>query len=286
MIINGRHLAAVLTTKLQAEVESLKQHNITPKIAILTYKSFEENWRAYVKQKIKLAKLLGITYEHIVLESEEQSELLNITTRLNNDPHTHGVIIQRPFHPHFDKHTVTNAVIREKDIDGFRQDSPYFPPVFLAVKHILSTISSYEHVSFEEYMKTKKVVVIGRGESAGKPIIDSLKKLQIYPIGVYREGNSTNEKMTSSEIIKRADIIISSVGKKIIYPSDIKSGVVLIGVGLYRGEDGKLHGDYDESKIESIALYYTPTPGGVGPLNVAYLFSNLLTAAQLQNRKS
>lgn len=86
------------------------------------------------------------------------------------------------------------------------------------------------------------------------------------------------------EIMRNADIIITSVGKAdIVKPDMIKNGVILVGVGLYQGEDGKLYGDYDESAIEAIASYYTPTPGGIGPINVAMLLSNLVTAAENQS---
>jgi methylenetetrahydrofolate dehydrogenase (NADP+) / methenyltetrahydrofolate cyclohydrolase len=85
--------------------------------------------------------------------------------------------------------------------------------------------------------------------------------------------------------MKSADIIISSVGREnVIKPENIKKGVVLIGVGILRGEDKKLKGDYDVEKIKDIAGYYTPTPGGVGPVNVAMLLDNLLTAAERQSK--
>ena len=80
---------------------------------------------------------------------------------------------------------------------------------------------------------------------------------------------------------KKADIIISAVGKSdVVRPEMLKKGVILIGVGLSKGSDGKLHGDYDEQKIKNIASFYTPTPGGVGPLNVAMLLQNLVEATK------
>jgi len=84
--------------------------------------------------------------------------------------------------------------------------------------------------------------------------------------------------------IKEADVVITAVGKKIIDPGLLKPGVVLINVGLRR-ENGKLRGDYEESEIRDIASLYTPTPGGIGPIDVLYLFRNLIEAARIQKKR-
>ncbi|HSA83728.1 MAG TPA: bifunctional 5,10-methylene-tetrahydrofolate dehydrogenase/5,10-methylene-tetrahydrofolate cyclohydrolase, partial [Patescibacteria group bacterium] len=85
------------------------------------------------------------------------------------------------------------------------------------------------------------------------------------------------------ELMKQANIIISAVGKEnVVKAEQLKKGAVLIGVGILRGADGKLHGDYNEEDVDGIASYYTPTPGGVGPVNVAMLFDNVLTATERQ----
>ena len=106
-------------------------------------------------------------------------------------------------------------------------------------------------------------------------MIDMLKKMGIQPLVI---DSKTKEPM---KLTKKADIIISAVGKpNVIKPEMIKKGVILIGVGLHKEEDGKLHGDYEEEKIKNIASFYTPTPGGVGPLNVAMLLENLVSAAE------
>ena len=110
--------------------------------------------------------------------------------------------------------------------------------------------------------------------------LHTFKKLDLKPTVV--DSKTPNP----SEILKKADIIISAVGREnIIKPAILKKGVILIGVGIFRGLDGKLHGDYNEEEIESIAAYFTPTPGGVGPVNVAMLFENLLAAAEKQSSK-
>ena len=125
------------------------------------------------------------------------------------------------------------------------------------------------------YLKSKKIVVIGKGETAGKPITDLLIKNGGRPIVV---DSHTSDKQA---VTRSADIIISAVGKHVLNSSDIKKGVILIGVGLYRNEEGKIKGDYNDSDVMDIASFYSPTPGGVGPVNVACLMKNLVKAAEL-----
>jgi methylenetetrahydrofolate dehydrogenase (NADP+) / methenyltetrahydrofolate cyclohydrolase len=132
---------------------------------------------------------------------------------------------------------------------------------------------------FSSWLKSQKIVVLGKGPTGGGPIIQLLNKLGVNPDIIDSKTDNPEE------LMKSADIIISSVGREnVIKPENIKKGVVLIGVGILRGEDKKLKGDYDVEKIKDIAGYYTPTPGGVGPVNVAMLLDNLLTAAERQSK--
>lgn len=132
--------------------------------------------------------------------------------------------------------------------------------------------------NFTTWLKSKKISVIGKGQTAGHPIIELLTKYGIPPDVI--DSKTTNRK----ELLKSSDIIVSAVGKRILSSKDIKRGVILIGVGLFSDGDGKLKGDYDDSDVENIASFYSPTPGGVGPLNVACLLENLITATIKQNK--
>ena len=124
-------------------------------------------------------------------------------------------------------------------------------------------------------MDNKKIVVIGRGETAGKPIASALARRQCTVSVIHSETPHPKDST------KTADILISCVGKRVVTADSIKPGVILISVGLSRAEDGLLHGDYDEEEIKDIARFYTPTPGGVGPVNVACLMQNLYEATSL-----
>ena len=122
----------------------------------------------------------------------------------------------------------------------------------------------------------KDVVLAGKGVTAGKPIINFFARKAVTTTIV--DSKTAN----GDEIFKNADIIISSVGKKILSSNNIKKGVILIGVGMHV-VDGKLKGDYDENEIENIASFYSPTPGGVGPVNVTMLMKNLVEATEAQS---
>ncbi|MEK7141511.1 MAG: bifunctional methylenetetrahydrofolate dehydrogenase/methenyltetrahydrofolate cyclohydrolase, partial [Patescibacteria group bacterium] len=121
---------------------------------------------------------------------------------------------------------------------------------------------------------TQSIVVLGRGDTAGKPIAELLIKVGYRVIIIHSQTPNPDA------ITKTADIIVSCVGKPNVVRRDtIKKGAFLLSVGITRGDDGKLHGDYEEDQIRDHASLYTPTPGGVGPVNVACLMENLVQAA-------
>jgi len=126
-------------------------------------------------------------------------------------------------------------------------------------------------------LRNERVVLIGRGIVGGQPIGKTLSEVGINFINV----NSTTP--SPSEYYKEADVIITAVGKRVLKPDMLKPGVILISAGLRR-ENGKLRGDYEETEVEKIAKFYSPTPKGIGPVDVLYLYSNLIQAAKLQKK--
>lgn len=271
MKIDGREIAKKITDELKIEVQRLNSENIFPKLAIVTLGQ-EDAWSTYVRQKIKLGDRLGVTTELINLSRTTDYELINLVELLDHNPAIHGIIVQRPMPDEIENARTINAISPKKDIDGFRKDSDYEVPVWLAVKRVLEEVKGSEE--FPKWIKTQNVVVLGKGETAGAPISNGLKKLGASVEII--DSKTENREF----LIKNADIIVSAVGKKVINASDLKSGVVLVGVGLFR-ENEKLQGDYDEAEIKNVSSFYTPTPGGIGPINLAYLFDNLIKAAQV-----
>lgn len=281
MKISGRKIADEIKDDLRKDIAELSKKNLAPKIAIITLGS-ESSWEAYVGQKLKVAYDLGIKADHINLSNEDESLLFQIIERVNNDPSCHGLIVQRPLPQRINKAKVTEAIAHRKDVDGFRENSPYGVPVWLAVKLLIER--SLGALAIKRRISQLNFAVLGKGETAGLPTINGLRKIGIEPKII--DSKTQNRK----EILKEADVVISCVGKpNAVAANELKPGVVLIGVGTH-GEDlpaGRqvekrrvLRGDYDEEEIEQIAGAYTPTPGGVGPLNLAYLYKNLIEAAK------
>lgn len=289
MRIEGKEIAQEILENLRHEVARLQKNNIIPHVAIILVGDDPAS-AAYVHRKeLKTQEIGGeVSIFRLPLTTLEYN-LLELIDDLNRNPDIHGIIVQRPLPEKISSKKVNEATAPKKDIDGFRKDSPYQMPLPAAVIKILENIYSSRERSesrskssrqssnnnnFLFWLKSKNIVVIGKGETGGGPVINLLRKFEIQPIIV------DSKTQNPLPITKKADIIISTVGRpQILTSSNIKRGVILIGVGMYRGDDGKLHTDYEEDEIKDIASFYTPVPGGVGPVNVAALLSNLIAAA-------
>ncbi len=268
MKIDGKQIALELIKELQIRADKLKENGITPHLYIITFGN-DPQTESYLKQKLLRADQIGakITIKRYE-ETVNPKEIFDLIHSLNHDVNTHGIIVQRPMPSSLNEEEISSAVTVLKDVDGFNPDSNFEVPVALAVFEILKRTGSVD-------LENKNIILAGKGITAGKPIYELFSK----------RGLKTNliDSKTKNEdvILKEADIIVSSVGKKIINANNVKKGVILIGVGMHT-EGGKLKGDYDEVEIEHIASFYTPTPGGVGPVNVTMLMKNLVEAAERQ----
>ena len=263
MRIDGKALADAILSDLTNQVTLLKQKGVTPTLAVILVGDNPESL-SYIRQKQKATEKIGGRF---IFERLPKTALFKeVAARVemyNRDTSVHGLIVQRPLPA-----GLSAAVHQKKDIDGFMPNSLFDVPVAMAVFTILN------HIGIT--IKNKKVVIVGRGETAGKPIAAAFAKQQCATSII------TSKTSNPIEIMKTADIIISCVGKRGIITADaVKPGIILISVGLTRGEDGKLHGDYEENDIKDIASFYTPTPGGVGPLNIASLMQNLVKACTI-----
>ncbi len=274
MKIDGRTIADQILNDLSAWINTLQQQGITPALAVIQVGD-DPGSTAYIRQKQKAADQIGAK---LILNHESgstnQEELHLLIIQFNNDPKVHGIIVQRPL----PKTLHASNILPSKDIDGFLPGSPHPVPVAEAVTKILARVfhSSLitHHSSLDDMLRTKHIVVIGRGETAGKPIAEALIKQGCNVSVIHSQTPNPDE------FIKAADVVISCVGKpNIVRRDNIKKGAILISVGLSRDSQGTLRGDYEEDEIKDTASYYTPTPGGVGPVNVACLMGNLVQAA-------
>ncbi|MBI5619818.1 bifunctional 5,10-methylenetetrahydrofolate dehydrogenase/5,10-methenyltetrahydrofolate cyclohydrolase [Candidatus Gottesmanbacteria bacterium] len=281
MKINGRAIADRILDNLSARVGMLKQQGIVPTLAVIQIGD-DPGSNAYIRQKQRAAETIGAMVKHEKLPTDTSYQHVNTLIHTYNvDPAIHGLIVQRPLPKQLgDTTQILNQIAPQKDVDGFVPNSPFDVPVVAAVLEILQFVfsqldQSAKLAKFDTWLKQKHIVVIGRGETAGKPIAEALVKRGCKPSLVHSQTPDP------TAITKQADILITCVGKERVITADsIKRNAMLVGVGLWRDTEGKLHGDYEEEEIKDIASAYTPTPGGVGPVNVACLMQNLVLAAQ------
>lgn len=271
MKIDGKLIASELIEILAERVKTLREKNITPHLYIITFGN-DPQTESYLKQKKLRANQIGakITIKRFSTNVKADS-VYKLIEKLNKDRNIHGIIIQRPLPKQLDSEKISLAVSLPKDVDGFHPHSKFYSPVALAVIKLIESTLPDENV--HEFLRSKKIALVGKGVTAGKPIINLFEKLNIKKTII---DSKTKGK---DKIIKSSDIVVSSVGKKILRFENLKKRVILIGVGMH-SENGKLKGDYEESEIENIASFYSPTPGGVGPVNVTMLMKNLVEATE------
>lgn len=304
MKIDGKVIATSILDKLKQDVEKLREKNIIPHLVIVLVGNDPAS-ESYVKQKVIRSEAIGAKVTLLRFpESVSQEELETTMQQLNNDNNVHGVIVQRPLPPQLDDERINKLTTVNKDIDAFLPNSPFTMPLAAAVVVILEKIyqvySSSEvppkadesrssntnssrfnsNNNFIHWLQSQSIAIIGKGSTGGGPVIELLKQKGINPIVIDSKTQDRENKL------KKADIIIAAVGKQgILKVKDIKKGAILVCVGMGKGEDGKLHGDYEPNEVEHIASYYTPVPGGVGPVNVAMLLKNLIQAAKMQSKQ-
>lgn len=287
MKIDGKAIANIIIAHLKKNIPKLAKK---PALSIVQVNSSPES-ASFVKIKEKTTLKIKAKFEIIRYRkiSDFEGFANKIKTTAYNEKIT-AVVIQQPLPSSLTTESLYNFIPLEKEIEGHKKKSPFTPPIALAVLTILKYIyrpggkKTFDEVNFNmkkdkqflrNILKRKKIVLIGRGATGGKPIAKVLNSLNINFINIH------SKTPTPEFFYKEADIIISAVGKKVLTPEVVKPGVILISVGV-RQENGKWKGDYDEREIKNIASFYTPVPGGIGPLDIVYLMCNLVEATKMQ----
>src|SRR3989344_591388 len=297
MRIDGRKIAEEIYEQLKKKVSKLKEQRIVPHLVVILIGDDPASAK-YVEQKYKWGTEIGAKVTVLSLsQTISEQQLIEKVDKLNKDANVHGIIIQRPLPNSISSQTIADIVTPQKDVDGFHPDTPFTPPIVLSALRMLEEarksgqssnviLSATENPDsrfhendsnpeFLEWLNTKQIVLIGKGEAGGGPIIEYFKT-KLVPCQVIDSKTENPDTLT-----KHADIIITSVGKpNIVRAANIKPGVILVGIGLYKKTDGKLAGDYNEEDIQDITSYYTPSPGGMGPVNVAMLLTNLIKSTR------
>ena len=280
-IINGKKKKKKIRCNLKIECEELKNEGIIPKLAVIMVGNDQAS-KVYVRNKSRACNEVGIQYEEYLLdENAKQEELLELIEKLNKDKTVNGILLQSPIPKHLDINEAFKTITYLKDVDGFTPAS--VGKLCIGEDTFVSCTPFGVIKMFEEYdidLNGKDVVILGRSNIVGRPLIQCcLQKNATVTICHSKTKNLI-------EHTKRADIIISAIGKpKFITEDMVKKGVVVIDVGINRDENGKLVGDVDFENVEKKASYITPVPGGVGPMTIAMLMHNVIKATKEQYKE-
>lgn len=278
-IINGKELSKKIRSRLKEESDKLRQKGVIPKLAVILVGEDNAS-KVYVKNKSKACEEVRIDYEEILLDSNISIEkLLDIINKLNNRKDINGILLQSPIPKKLNIQKAFNTISSEKDVDGF---NPINIGKLSIGEDTFIACTPYGIIKMlEEYniaIEGKHVVIIGRSNIVGKPLIQCLLNKNAT-VTVCHSKTKELSKITSL-----ADILISAVGKMNIVTEDmVKKDAVVIDVGMNRNEQGKLVGDVDFENVRKKASYITPVPGGVGPMTITMLMNNVIKAAKIQN---
>ena len=282
--IDGKAFAADVRAKVATHVTRLKDdHGITPGLAVVLVGEDPAS-QVYVRSKHKATVEAGMaSFEHRLEADTSEEDLLALITDLNNDPAVHGILVQLPLPGHLDSDLVINSIDPAKDVDGFHISNvgllgtgqkSMVPCTPLGCLMLLR-----DHYGS---LSGKNAVVIGRSNIVGKPMAQLLL------------GDSCTVTIAHSRtadlpgVVRQADIVVAAVGRPEMVPGDwIKPGAVVIDVGINRIDAGegktRLVGDVDYASASEVAGAITPVPGGVGPMTIACLLANTVTACSRAN---
>ena len=278
-IIDGKTISAALLERVAADADALKANNILPRLSVILVGDDPAS-AVYVRNKQRACEKVGIASETIRMPADtDMDTLLAKIDALNADSAVHGILCQLPLPKHLDAEQVLLRIAPEKDVDAFHPvnvgritigNPTLLPCTPAGVMEMLR----YENID----VRGKHCVVLGRSNIVGKP----MALLLLAADGTVTVCHSKTPDLAA--ITRQADILVSAVGKKGLVTADmVKHGAVVIDVSINRDEDGKLCGDADFDAVSEVASAITPVPGGVGPMTVAMLMQNTITAAKAQN---
>ena len=277
-LIDGKIISASVKQRVAQGVAELKEKGINVCLAVIIVGEDPAS-KIYVANKKKACEALGIISQEYALPADTtMDELLGLIDVLNNEKNVNGILCQMPLPRHLDEKVVINAISAEKDVDAFHPvnvghimigDYDFVPCTPAGIMEMLE----YEGISPEG----KNCVVIGRSNIVGKP----MSMLLLHKNGTVTTCHSRTKNL--KEVCLNADILVAAVGKaKFVTADMVKPGAVVIDVGMNR-DGGVLCGDVDFENVKDVASAITPVPGGVGPMTIAMLMQNTLTAAKKQN---
>ncbi|MBR3025087.1 MAG: bifunctional methylenetetrahydrofolate dehydrogenase/methenyltetrahydrofolate cyclohydrolase FolD [Oscillospiraceae bacterium] len=278
-IISGKEVSAKVKNEVKEKTLELKNKGIEVGLAVVIVGDDPAS-RVYVNNKKKACEEVGFTsYEYALPAETTEEELLALVDKLNKDDKVNGILVQLPVPKHINETAVINAISPDKDVDAFHPvnvgkimigDYAFLPCTPAGVMELIDSTGVD--------IAGKSCVVIGRSNIVGKP----MSMLLLHRSGTVTICHSKTKNL--KEICANADILVAAVGRPNFVTGDmVKEGAVVIDVGINRLENGKLCGDVNYEEAEKKAAFITPVPGGVGPMTIAMLMKNTLTAAMIKN---
>jgi len=278
-IIDGKAFAFTVRKKVAENVSNLKAvHDITPGLAVVLVGSDPAS-QVYVRSKGKQTVEVGMnSFEHKLDADTSEDVLLDLIDSLNVDPAVHGILVQLPLPGHLDETLVIDRIAPEKDVDGFHIANVGL--LGTGQKSMVPCTPLGCLLMLRDYhgsLTGKNAVIIGRSNIVGKP----MAQLLLHDSCTVTIAHSRTADLP--DVVRRADIVVAAVGRPEMVPGDwIKPGATVIDVGINRInlDDGKtkLVGDVAYASCAAVAGAITPVPGGVGPMTIACLLANTLTA--------
>lgn len=274
-LIDGIAIAAEVRARWKGRVAELRRRGIVPGLAVILIGDDPASL-VYVGRKAKACAEVGVHSErHGLPASSRESEILELIARLSANASIHGILVQLPLPPHIDARRVLEAIAPEKDVDGF---SLYNVGALVIGETVFPPCTPYGVVSMLEHCRIpiagQNVVVVGASNIVGKPMAMMLMK---------REATVSITHLKTRDLAQYtilADILVVAAGKpNLITAPMVRTGAVVIDVGINRLPDGRLVGDVDFEGVRQKASFITPVPGGVGPMTVTMLLVNTIRAA-------
>ena len=291
-LINGKEIAQNLRNELKKEIESLKINTgKIPGLAVVQVGDVAAS-SVYVKAKTKSAKEVGIeVIDYHLKEETSEKELLETIDKLNNQNNVNGILVQLPLPKHINEQVVLDSIQPEKDADGFHPlNVGKLSIADYDVENLLTPCTPYGCLimlkSLGVNLSGKNAVVIGRSNIVGKPMAQLLLK-ESCTVTIAHSRTKNIE-----EVCRNSDILVAAVGRaEMVKGNWIKEGAIVIDVGINRIEiklegitKNKLVGDVDFNEASKHASAITPVPGGVGPMTIACLLRNTVTAFKNANK--
>jgi len=286
-VLDGKKIGRVIEEELFHRITNLQSKEIVPHLAVVIVGDDPAS-HVYVRNKEMACERCGIKSTRIDLDGNiSEEEILATVHMLNSDNSVHGILVQSPLPEGINESMVTDAILPEKDVDGFHKmnlgrlvqgdSSGLLPCTPAGIMKILE--------SSDIELSGKNALVIGRSRIVGMPMSILLAQRGIDATVTIAHSRTKN----LSEICRKADLVVAAIGKPEFVKSEwIKSGAIVIDVGINRVEDSsrksgyRLVGDVD-SDVSKVAGYITPVPGGVGPMTIAMLMSNTIMATESQS---